>query len=109
MEIKVIPNRKSEIKTTVTIKTPLFGICPHSGEPQKGSFISVSYAPKENLIELHAIEEYISELSKGSDPLDLETVVQMIAEDCRKVAEGAVVEGVYKLKNELELICKSQI
>lgn len=104
MAIETIPNRYPKIRTTVILTTPLAAACPHSGEPQPGSFISVSYQPKENLIELHAIEKYIAELSAGSDALDLETLAQVVTMACSEAIGSVRVKAFYKLKRN-EVTC----
>lgn len=108
MEIKIIPNRNPEVSTFVELKTPVKDICPYSHEPQQGSWIRVKYKANENLIEIHAIEEVLSEMSKGSDPLDLETVVQIIYQLYRTVFEGVSVDATYKLRSGVEITCRSQ-
>jgi NADPH-dependent 7-cyano-7-deazaguanine reductase QueF len=102
--IETIPNRYPEIRTTVVLTTPINAACPHSGEPQPGSFISVTYQPKEMLIELHAIEKYVAELSAGSDALDLETLAQMIAMACYDAIGSVRVKAFYRLKRN-EVTC----
>lgn len=62
------------------------------------------YTPGAVLIELHAIEEYLAELSAGSEALDLETVAQMVAMACGAAVGSCEVRAVYKLRN-LEMIC----
>jgi len=104
MAIATIPNRYPEVRTTVILTTPINAACPHSGEPQPGSFISVSYQPKANLIELHAIEKYVAELSAGSDPLDLETLAQMVAMACSDAIGKVAVKAFYRL-NRNEVTC----
>lgn len=108
MTIEVIKNSHPETNTTVTLTTPFVGACPHSSEPQAGSTISVTYQPRENLIELHSIENYLKTLAEGSEALDLETVAQLVFMACRDAGVSAIVEAVYKLRNGLEMTCKCQ-
>ena len=106
MAIETISNRYPQIKTTVTLTTPFVNACPHSGEPQAGSTISVTYQPKDKLIELHGVEKYLAELSAGDDPLDLETVAQLVAMACKDAIGPVEIKTVYKLRNHLEMICQ---
>lgn len=107
MEIETIPNRYPDLDTTVTIITPFVNACPHSGEPQEGSTINVTYQPKETLIGLRAVKAYLDKLASGDDPLDLETVVQLVAMACKEALGYPVkVEGIYKLKDNLEMVCQ---
>ncbi len=106
MILQTIKNSHPEIKTVVTLTTPFVAACPHSGEPQEGSIISVTYQPNENLIELHSIEKYLGALSAGDVALDLETVVQMVFKACQEIGISASVKATYKLRNGLEMICE---
>lgn len=105
MALEFIKNSNSKINTTITLITPFVNACPHSGEPQEGSTISVTYQPKDRLIELHSIEKYLKELSQGSVALDMETVAQLVFLACQEVEIIAEVKAIYKLNNDLELIC----
>jgi len=108
MNLNTIKNSHPEIKTVVTLTTPFVSACPHSGEPQPGSSISVAYQPDENLIELHSIEKYLKMLSEGDVALDLETVVQLVFIACQEIGISASVKGIYKLRNGLEMTCECQ-
>lgn len=109
MATRTISNRNPKQPIAVALITPIVAACPHSGEPQPGSTISVVYKPVNDLIELHAIEEFIAELAGGSDALDLETVVQMVGAACHDALGLPVkVVGNYKLKNGLEMIVEHE-
>ena len=106
MEIETIPNRYPNLNTTVTIITPFVNACPHSGEPGEGSTINITYQPKEKLIGLRAVKAFLDELARGDDPLDLETVVQLVAIACKEALGDTVkVEGIYKLRDNLGMVC----
>jgi len=90
----------------VTLTTPFVHACPHSGEPQAGSTVSVTYQPNEYLIELHSVEKYLKTLSEGDDALDLETVVQLVFTACQQIGIPAIVKATYKLRNGLEVTCE---
>lgn len=106
MAIETIPNRYPDLNTTVTLTTPFVAACPHSGEPQAGSVVSVTYQPKDKLIGLRAVKAYLDELAGGDDALDLETVVQLVAIACREaLGESIRVEAAYKLRDGLEMVC----
>lgn len=106
MAIKTIDNRKPQIPIAVTLTTPILAICPYSHEPQTGSYISITYQPQDKLIELHAIEEFLADLSQGTEAIDLETVVQLLAIECASIP--IYIKAFYKLKNNLEMICEYQ-
>lgn len=108
--IATIQNQHPELPTTITLTTPFVGACPHSGEPQEGSFLSVSYQPKDKLIEIHAIEEYLKQFSEGSEAVDLETVAQRTARDCyQALGVGVTVEARYRLSKGLEVVCRVEV
>lgn len=110
MAIDTIPNRYPNLNTTVTLTTGFVAACPHSGEPQAGSTVSVTYQPKENLIGLRAIRAYLDELTGGNDPLDLETVVQLVAMACREaLGEPVEVKGDYRLRDDLGMVCSTNL
>jgi hypothetical protein len=106
MAIKTIDNRKPQVSITVTLTTPIAAICPYSHEPQNGSYISITYQPQDKLIELHAVEEFIKELGQGTEAIDLETVVQLLAIECQDIP--VYIKAFYKLKNNLEMTCRYQ-
>ena len=106
MAIKTIDNRKPQIPITVTLTTSIVAICPYSHEPQAGSYISITYQPKDKLIELHAVEEFLAKLTQGTEAIDLETVVQLLATECDDISIH--IKAFYKLKNNLEMICEYQ-
>ena len=106
--LNTIKNSHPEIKTVVILTTPFVSACPHSGEPQAGSTISVTYQPNENLLELHSIEKYLQVLSEGDVALDLETVVQLVFTACQEIGISASVKAIYKLRNGLEMTCECQ-
>ena len=106
MILNTIKNSHPEIKTVLTLTTPFVSACPHSGEPQAGSTVSVVYQPNENLIELHSIEKYLKMLSEGDVALDLETVVQLVFIACQEIGISAAVRATYKLRNGLEMTCE---
>jgi NADPH-dependent 7-cyano-7-deazaguanine reductase QueF len=85
--------------------TPYHAACPHSGEPQTGSTITVRYAPKDRLIELHAIAQYLAAFSVGDEAVDLETVAQRTARDAgAAVGVPVVVVARYLLRGGLEVV-----
>jgi hypothetical protein len=57
---------------------------------------------------LPSIEKYLKALSKGDEALDLETVVQLVFLACKEIDISASVEGNYKLRNGLEMVCRCE-
>jgi NADPH-dependent 7-cyano-7-deazaguanine reductase QueF len=105
--VKTIPNSNPTVQTTVTLITPYAGACPHSGEPQLGSTISIEYAPADRLLELHAVAEWIAPFSAGDEAIDLETVAQRCAvAAAQAVGVPVVVIASYILRNGVRLVCQ---
>lgn len=100
--MKTIPNSNPTIQTIVSLRTPCVALCPHSGEPQAGSTITIRYTPAAVLLELHAVEEWMKEQQEA---LDLETFTQRAARDAAAaLGVPATVEAHYILRNGLEMI-----
>lgn len=102
--LNTIPNTHPELSTRVRLVTPYAGACPHSGEPQPGSTMTLIYTPAALLIELHAVEQYLARFAEG-DAIDLETVVQETARDAAAaVGVPVTVIGRFHLRRGLEMV-----
>lgn len=107
--MRTIPNSHADIATYITLTTPYTGACPHSGEPQNGSTIAVRYAPKDRLLELHAVTEWLRPLSTGTEAMDLETVAQCVAVAARAALDvPVVVIASYVLRDGMRVVCTCQ-
>ncbi|HEU5088543.1 MAG TPA: hypothetical protein VFT99_13900 [Roseiflexaceae bacterium] len=105
-----LPNSHPDVATLVCLTTPCVALCPHSGEPQAGSTITVRYRPGAALIELHAVQTWLMEQAGGSEALDLETLAQRCARWAAACAGVPVtVIARYRLRGDLEMTvcCRS--
>lgn len=107
--MNTIQNAHPEVQTTVELITPYSGACPVSHEPQTGSTITVRYAPAAQLLELHAVQEWLAPFSVGDEAIDLETLAQRL-HTAAETALGVPVEVIadYILRNDLRLVCRCQ-
>ena len=107
--MRTIPNSNPGVQTAVTLTTPYSRACPHSGEPQPGSTITVEYTPADRLLELHAVAEWLAPFSHGDEAMDLETVAQRCAVAAAEaVGVSVVVIASYILANDVRLTCRCQ-
>lgn len=102
MDIGVIENKYSSVHTEVQLilesKIPL---CKISGEPQSYRIMLI-YTPNRYLLEMRQPVKLIESLL--DTPLDLETLVQIIAKETSSALNVAVeVRAEFVLSNGLEL------
>lgn len=107
--MKTIANAHPGMSTVVELITPYAGGCPHSGEPQPGTTITVRYAPASLLLELHAVSEWLAPFATGDEAIDLETLAQRLHAAAHE-ALGVPVEIItdYHLRNGMKLLCRVQ-
>lgn len=57
--------------------------CPVTKNPQPGSFLKIKYRPRENILEVQSLHDYIKEYVGGRlDVRSMEGMIQNIAQDC---------------------------
>ena len=71
---------------------PVAKLCPETGAPETGSFITISYAAHEKSLELNALRAYIHALA-AERAFDVEEFVQQIQRDCQTVLSVPVQVG----------------
>lgn len=102
--IETLPNRHPEIVCKVSITTPYYAACPVSGEPRRGSVITVTYTPTDRIIGLDSIAKHLP--TYATEAIDVETVAQLLARDCANAISGSVkVEARYLLRDGIEIQC----
>jgi NADPH-dependent 7-cyano-7-deazaguanine reductase QueF len=100
--MNTIPNSNPGSDTTIELTTPCAALCPHSGEPQAGSTLTIRYRPAAVLLELHAPAQWLQAQAAGDEPTDLETLAQKAAHDATAALGVAVeVEARYLLRGGL--------
>lgn len=105
--MRTIPNSNPTVPTRITLTTPMHALCPHTGEPQRGSTLAIIYSPAAGLLELHTVEEWLQ--TQLTEALDVETLTQRAAQ-AASAAAGVPVSVIarYILRNGLELVCECQ-
>lgn len=100
--MKTLPNRNPDIDTTIRLRTPYSGACPHSGYPLPGSWLEVVYTPGTVILELSAIADHIP--NYATEAIDVETVAQRLATAAAAALGVSVtVNAYYILRDGIEL------
>jgi 7-cyano-7-deazaguanine reductase len=82
MELKTIDNPKISKLTKQTHEVNVPALCPKTGNPISGSTFTIIYAPKDKILELYSINEYIASFIGSNEVRDLELFTQIVARDC---------------------------
>jgi NADPH-dependent 7-cyano-7-deazaguanine reductase QueF len=102
--LKTIANSAPQQSTTIFLRTPVAALCPHSGEPQQGSTLSVQYTAGTTLLDMRAVLVWLAALPH--EAMDLETLVQRLAAAAATALQATVtVEGDFILRDGLALQC----
>jgi NADPH-dependent 7-cyano-7-deazaguanine reductase QueF len=82
---------------------PVAHLCPETGAPEAGSFITISYAAAEKSLELNALRAYIAALA-AERAFDVEAFVQQIQQDCQTALSVPVqVAATFMLRDGITL------
>lgn len=104
--LKTIANSAPRQLTAISLRTPAAALCPHSGEPQPGSTLTIRYTANEQLLDMRAVLVWLATLPH--EAIDLETLVQRLATDAASALQTMVtVEGDFILRDGLGLRCTS--
>ena len=109
MALRTIDNPKvSKLKKQIhEVEIP--PLCPKTGNPIKGSTLTITYEPKEKLLELYSLNEYIASFIGSNEVRDLELFTQVVARDCHAILGVEVsVIGKFGLNIGQTLICECQ-
>jgi NADPH-dependent 7-cyano-7-deazaguanine reductase QueF len=90
--LATIPNGYPALTMRVRLTYPFAQLCPHSGEPQPGSTITISYTAGALLLETKALRQYLASFA-GENPhgvRDLEEAAQVIAQQCADMLHTSV-------------------
>jgi hypothetical protein len=108
------PNLLPAVRTLEIHRLPLLGLCPHSGNPQPGSTITICYRPHTVVLEVYALQRYLhsfigGKIVDGVQIRDMEQTIQRIAVDAAGVLEVPVrvrADLVLQQGQELFLCCR---
>lgn len=109
MILKTIDNPKISKLTKQTHEVQIPPLCPRTGNPVAGSTLTISYAPKQRLLEIYSLNDYIASFIGSKEVRDLELLTQVIARDCQTVLDVHVlVIGRYLLNIGQTVICECE-
>lgn len=86
--LSTMPNLRPDVAAGIqTHIVPLPSMCPHSHNPQPGSYIAVRYTPRDCYLEVYGLETYLQQyvggwLRDGALIRDMEQTIATIAADC---------------------------
>lgn len=107
MELKTIDNPKISKLTKQTHEVNIPALCPKTSNPIAGSTFTIVYTPKDKLLELYSINEYIASFIGSNEVRDLELFTQVVARDCHDILGVDVhVIGKFVLNIGQVVICE---
>jgi len=77
------PTLSKLTKQTNEVQVP--PLCPKTGNPTAGSTLTITYIPKEELLEFYSLNDYVASFIGSNEVRDLELFTQVVARDCREV------------------------
>jgi 7-cyano-7-deazaguanine reductase len=109
MLLKTIKNPTISKLTKQIHEVDVPALCPKTNNPIKGSTLTIAYAPKEELLELYSLNEYVASFIGSNEVRDLELFTQVVARDCHDVLGVKVtVTGKFVLNIGQTLICECE-
>jgi Enzyme related to GTP cyclohydrolase I len=109
MQLKTITNPSISKLTKQTNEVQVPSLCPKTGNPIAGSTLTISYIPKEELLEFYSLNEYITSFIGSNEVRDLELFTQVVARDCHEALGVKVsVTGKFILNIGQTLICECE-
>ena len=109
MLLKTIKNPSISKLTKQTHEVEIPALCPKTSNPIKGSTLTIVYVPKEELLELYSLNEYVVSFIGSNEVRDLELFTQVVARDCHDVLGVKVtVTGKFVLNIGQTLICECE-
>ena len=109
MIIKTISNPKISKLTKQIHVVEVPSLCPKTSNPVAGSTLTITYVPKQRLLEVYSLNEYVASFIGSNEVRDWELLTQVVARDCRNVLGVTVkVIGKYILNIGQTVICECQ-
>jgi NADPH-dependent 7-cyano-7-deazaguanine reductase QueF len=109
MILKTIANPKIAKLTKQIHEVEIPPLCPKTENPIKGSTLTITYTPEEQLLEVYSLNEYMASFIGSNEVRDLELLTQVVARDCHSVLNVKVlVTGKYILNIGQILICECE-
>lgn len=91
--IDVMPNLRKDIPIKEKHRIDIDTFCPHSNNPQKGSYIEIEYMPIYWFLEVYSLHDFIQSF-KGGKKIgneyirDMEQTIQVIYRECKEALDG---------------------
>ena len=105
--LKTINNPKISRLTKQIHEVEVPPLCPRTGNPITGSTLTINYVPKDQLLEVYSLNDYIASFIGSNEVRDLELLTQVVARDCCKVLGVNVsVIGKFALNIGQTMICE---
>lgn len=106
MALKTVDNPGIAKQTHIVNIPPL---CPKTNNPIDGSTLTIIYRPKDKLLEVYSLGEYVASFVGSPDVRDIELLTQVVGGHCAD-ALGAKVEvvGKFVLNIGQTVICEYQ-
>src|SRR5215203_5226928 len=109
MNLKTIQNPKISKLTKQIHEVKVPPLCPKTNNPIKGSMLTISYIPEDQLLELYSLNEYVAAFIGSNEVRDLELFAQVVARDCHNAVKVKVfVTGKFILNIGQTLICECE-
>ena len=109
MILKTIKNPTISKLTKQTHEVEIPSLCPKTNNPIKGSTLTITYVPAEELLELYSLNEYVASFIGSNEVRDLELFTQVVTRDCHAVLGVKVsVTGKFILNIGQTLLCECE-
>lgn len=109
MILKTIKNPTISKLTRQTHEVEIPSLCPKTNNPIKGSTLTITYVPVEELLELYSLNEYVASFIGSNEVRDLELFTQVVARDCHEVLRVKVrVTGKFILNIGQTVTCECE-
>ena len=109
MILKTIDNPKISRITKQIHEVQIPPLCPKTENPITGSILTITYVPKQKLLEIYSLNEYVASFKGSQQVRDLELFTQVVAHDCHEVlGVNVFVVGRYILNIGQTVICECE-
>jgi len=88
--LKTIKNPNISKLTKQIHEVQIPALCPKTGNPIAGSTLTITYTPKEELLEVYSRNEYVASFIGSSEVSDVELLTQIVARDCHNVLTALI-------------------
>ena len=109
MLLKTIKNPTISKLTKQIHEVQVPPLCPKTSNPIAGSTLTITYAPKDDLLEVYSLNEYVASFIGSNEVRDLELFTQVVARDCHEALGVKVnVIGKFIMNIGQTLICECE-